>query len=248
MPNTAGNHTTARIAIVGDRQPSFVAQDEIGSALAHSAAQLDTAIDVGWVGTEDLADGATAALADAHGIWCAPGSPYRSFDGALAGIRFAREHRVPFLGTCAGFQHGVIEFARTVLGMTGASSSEYGPVAAADQLFIDELLCSLVGQRMTVTITDPHVAEIYGADHAEEQYYCRFGLVEEHTPRLAAAGLHAAGVDTADGGTRILRLADHPSYVLTLFVPQSASTTHRPHPLVTAYLRAAMARAGVTAR
>jgi len=247
VPNTAGNHTTTRIAIVGDRRPSFVAQDEIGSALAHSAARLDTAIDVRWIGTEDLARD-TAPLADAHGIWCAPGSPYRSFDGALAGIRFAREHRVAFLGTCAGFQHGVIEFARNVLGMTGASSSEYGPVASADQLFIDELLCSLVGQRMTVTITDPHVAEFYGADRVEEQYYCRFGLVEEHTSRLAAAGLHAAGVDTADGGTRILRLADHPTYVLTLFVPQCASTPQRPHPLVTAYLRAAMALAGVTAR
>ncbi len=248
MPITAGNHTAPRIAIVGDRQPSFVAQDEIESALAHSGAQLDTDLDVRWVGTEDLADGDAAPLADAHGIWCAPGSPYRSFDGALAGIRFAREHQVPFLGTCAGFQHGVIEFARNVLGMTGASSSEYGPVEAADQLFIDELLCSVVGQRMTVAITDPTVKEIYGTDQAEEQYYCRFGLLEEHTARLAAAGLHVLGVDLADGGTRILRLADHPSYVLTLFVPQCASTPERPHPLVTAYLLAAMARAGATAR
>ena len=82
-------------------------------------------------------------LVGAAGVWCAPGGPYRSLDGALEAIRWARETNVAFLGTCAGFQHGVIEFARNVLGHRDAVHAEYGNADGAD-LFIDELLCSLV--------------------------------------------------------------------------------------------------------
>src|SRR5262249_23511105 len=108
--------------------------------------------------------------------------------------------------------------------------------------FIDELLCSLVGEVMSVRLVDPVVTAMYSAPGATERYYCRFGLNEEYAPSLAAAGLTVAGVDAADGTTRIMRLAAHPFFTITLFVPQTSSRPDRPHPIITGYLAAAVAR------
>jgi CTP synthase (UTP-ammonia lyase) len=228
-----------QIAVLGDPIPGFAPQMAIEAALGHSAATTGSTVEVTWHPTSTLAGAADVLLSSADAVWCAPGSPYQSLTGALAGIRFAREHRRPFLGTCAGFQHAVIEVARSVLGIADAAHEEYedgdGP------MFISELLCSLVGQTMTVRVTDPHLRGIYETAVIREQYYCRFGLRESYLPQLATAGLVVAGTDAADGGTRILRLMGHPFYYLTLFVPQTSSSVERPHPLVTAYLAAARA-------
>jgi CTP synthase (UTP-ammonia lyase) len=228
-----------RVAIVGDRLAKFAAQDSIEVALQHSADALGTDVDVAWFGTPMLVDGADEHLRGADAVWCAPGSPFLSMDGALEGIRFARETGRPFLGTCAGFQHGVIEVARNVLGIEHAHHAEYGEDTTAP-LFIDELLCSLVGQTMRVRLVDDVTRALYGADDVVEQYYCRFGLNEDYRGALTDAGLEVAGVDIADGTTRIMRLAGHPCFFLTLFVPQTSSTAEAPHPIVTGYLDAAL--------
>lgn len=229
-----------RVAVVGDRVAGHAPQDAIEAALTHSGVALGVDVDVRWHGTAELAAGADGALRAADAVWCAPGGPYESLDGALAGIRFAREQNLPFLGTCAGFQHGVIEIARHVVGVRDAQHAEYGATDAP--LFIDELLCSLVGETMTVRLVDPVLRDAYGAAEAREEYYCRFGLNEEYAAALARAGLHVAGDDAADGTTRIMRLADHPFFCLTLFVPQTSSRRDRPHPLVSSYLAAAARR------
>lgn len=227
-------HEPVRVAVIGDRMPGLAPQAAIETALAHSATALRASVEVTWYPTRTVAE---SEIADADAVWCPPGSPYQSLDGALASIRYARTHGKPFLGTCAGFQYGVIEFARHVLGIADAAHEEFdddGPMV------ISELLCSLVGRTMTVDLADPDLRASYRADRAEETYYCRFGLRESYLPRLTAAGLVVAGTDPADGGTRILRLAGHPFFYLTLFVPQSSSTPDRPHPLVTSYLAAAL--------
>jgi CTP synthase (UTP-ammonia lyase) len=204
-------------------------------------------VDVVWLPTTSLDRDAAARLQDADAIWCAPGGPFLGMEGALGGIRFARERGRPFLGTCAGFQHGVIEFARNVLGASRAHHAEYGAAPDDAPLFVDELLCSLVGQTMTVRVVDTPTRRLYGAERVSERYYCRFGLNEEHTPALERAGLVVAGVDDADGTTRILRLADHPFFYLTLFVPQTSSTPEQPHPIIAGYLAAAFQNATICA-
>jgi CTP synthase (UTP-ammonia lyase) len=231
-----------RVAVIGDRYKQFPPQDTIEAALEHAAAHQHVAVEVTWFPTPSLLSDAAAALAPYDAIWCAPGGPFASFDGALAGIRVARESGRPFLGTCAGFQHGVIEFARNVVGLGHAHHAEYDGAPADSPLLIDELLCSLVGQTMAVQIVDDATQELYDAVRAVEQYYCRFGLDERYTPTLGAAGLVVAGRDDSDGGTRIMRLVHHPFFLLTLFVPQTASRPERPHPLVTGYVAAARRR------
>jgi CTP synthase (UTP-ammonia lyase) len=142
------------------------------------------------------------------------------------------------LGTCGGFQHVVIEYARNVLGFADAQHAEYDPYAS--DLFITELACSLAGQEMAVKLSDDsRAAQSYGRTEAREQYYCNFGINPEHQRLLDDGGLRVVGVD-GDGEARVLELPDHRFFIATLFVPQLRSSPESPHPLVTAYLRAAM--------
>jgi CTP synthase (UTP-ammonia lyase) len=227
------------IGVIGDYDSQFAPHPATNEGLEHAAAELGTKVDVSWLGTSSLEDADLAQLADAHdAFWCAPGSPYKSLDGALRAIRLAREAGVPFLGTCGGFQHVVIEYARNVLGFEDAQHAEYDPYAS--DLFISELSCSLAGQTMEVRLaSDSRVAGFYGQTETLEQYYCNFGLNPEHERHLHDGGLRIVGKDQ-DGEARVLELPDHPFYIATLFVPQLSSSPGSPHPLITAYLRSAM--------
>jgi CTP synthase (UTP-ammonia lyase) len=226
--------------VIGDRIAGFEPQDSIGPAVTHAAAAIGVPVpELRWLPTEQLASGGPAELVGAAAAWGAPGGPFASLDGALIGIRAARESGIPFLGTCGGFQLGVIEVARNLLGHGSAMHAEYG---TDGELFIDELLCSLVGQIMTVDIVDPWLERIYGSVRPTERYYCRFGLQPAWRAPLQAAGLRTVGVDTMDGDTRIMRLDGHPFFVLTLFVPQTSSTADAPHPLVRELVRVASGR------
>lgn len=143
--------TCLSIAIVGDFNPSNQSHIATNDAIEHCSKSLGTPVEHGWIGTEELArpDG-TRKLADVRGFWIAPASPYKSMDGALLAIRTARERRIPLLGTCGGFQHIILEYARNVLGFGDAEHEETHPHASRH--FISRLACSLVGRTMTITL------------------------------------------------------------------------------------------------
>jgi CTP synthase (UTP-ammonia lyase) len=230
------------VAVIGDRIAGFDPHDAIESSVEHAANGLAIdAPEVRWFQTDALEENAGRSLTGAAAVWCAPGGPFRSMDGALEGIRWARTQSIPFIGTCAGFQHAVVEFARNVLGHRTAGHAEYGE---SGELFIDELLCSLVGQTMEVDILDDELAQMYGATTATEKYYCRFGVNPQWRSQLHDGGLRIAGVDVRDRDVRVMKLDGHPFYVLTLFVPQTSSTAAHPHPLITSLLSAALLAKG----
>lgn len=160
-------------------------------------------------------------------------------DGALTAIQIAREEGVPLLGTCAGFQHVVIEFARNVLGFGDAQHAEYDPIGS--NLFVTPLSCSLAGQTMSIQIKrGSRTSGFYGALTARERYYCNFGLNPAHQQLIDDSGLRIVAVDT-DNEARVLEIPEHPFFVATLFVPQARSTADDPHPLIGAFLEAAAA-------
>jgi len=228
-----------RIAVLGDRDPDNETHVATDAGLEHAGAP---ATGIEWVPTLECVGRAAERLAGTDGVLVAPGSPYRSMQGALDAITWARETQVPLLGTCGGFQHIVIEFARARAGFTDAGHAEDDPDGAC--LVVDLLACSLVGQTMAVRIepgTTAHAA--YGSTTVTERYYCRFGLNPKYTDDLVAAGLTIAGAD-ADGEPRIVELPPtaHPFFVGTLFVPQAASRPGAPHPLVAAFVTAASGR------
>src|SRR6266699_1724699 len=138
-----------RLAIVADFDPRSPTHAATNDAIKQSAARSNLAIEPKWIETTELAEfESVKRLAEFSGIWIGPGSPYRRMEGALAAIRFAREQAVPLLGTCGGFQHIILEYARNVLGVTDAEHQESAPTASP--LFISRLACSLVGRTMSI--------------------------------------------------------------------------------------------------
>ncbi|MFO1401690.1 MAG: hypothetical protein U1F30_10855 [Steroidobacteraceae bacterium] len=123
---------TLRIALIGERSDAVLAHRAIPLALARAAEGRGLRIEPVWLATDDPALQAAAASCD--GLWCVPGSPYRSMDGALQAIRGVRERGLPFLGTCGGFQHALIEYARDVLGWSDAEHAETAPARRAPSL------------------------------------------------------------------------------------------------------------------
>jgi CTP synthase (UTP-ammonia lyase) len=233
----------ASFAVIGDFQPGNDTHETIAPAVAHADTALghDRPTSVEWIDTERALDLPVAELDRYDGFWIAPGSPYRSMDGALRVIRHAREGDRPLLGTCAGFQHLVIELARDVLGLVDAAHAESDPDAS--NLFVTLLSCSLVGQRMTVTVRPgTRAAALYPAGSSTERYYCRFGLEPSRVGELEAAGMAVSGVDQ-DGEPRIIELPGHRFALATLFVPQTSSEPDAAHPVVVGFVGAVRAAA-----
>lgn len=230
------------IGIVGDHDPANANHAATTEALQHAAAKAGIAVCTQWVATDQL-DDVAAAIGQFDGLVIAPGSPYRSLDGALMAINHARLRNVPLLGTCGGFQHVVLEYARNVVGFREAQHAEYDPDAPV--LFITPLSCSLAGQIMTVRVKEGTTASnAYRRTEVTERYFCNFALNPAYVATIVQCGLAVSGIDQ-DGEPRILELADHPFFVATLFVPQTSSTPARPHALFVALVEAAADRASV---
>jgi len=229
---------TLSIGIIGDFDPRNETHLKTNSSLVDAAARAGRDVKTDWLPTEELQEAPGSKLLYGYdGLWCSPGSPYRSMEGALAGIRFAREQGVPFIGTCGGFQHTVIEYARNVLGQTDAEHEESSPYAS--NFFITRLVCSPFDKTLTVKIKPGSKAHQYvGKAEIAEYYYCNFGLNPDCKDAIDAGGLRVTGSDS-DGEARIIELPDHRFFVATLFLPQQSSSPARPHPLIVAFLEAA---------
>ena len=229
---------SARLAIVGDFDPTMYTHLAIDEALGHVRELREHALDWKWIGTAEIAADLEAQLALVDAIWLAPGSPYASFDGALAAARHARVAGIPFLGVCGGFQHAVIEFARSVAGIPDADHAESNPEASSP--VIAPLACSLVGKSAPVFL-DPtcRTAAIYGRWRIVERYHCTYGVNAEYRASLQRAGLNFVGEDD-HGDARVVELAGHPFFIATLFQPQLESAPGAPAPLVRALVDAAI--------
>jgi CTP synthase (UTP-ammonia lyase) len=221
-----------KIALVGDRSPAVRAHARIPVLL--DTLREDQDLDVYWIPTPDAED--AAALKGFDGIWLIPGSPYRSVEGALAAARTARTEGIPFLGTCGGFQHAMIEFARDVCGFRSAQHAEYGP--AGDDELIVELACSLAGHQAAVTLAPGSLIErLLGATRTVERYHCSYGLDSTHLDLLASHGMRFTGHDEA-GEVRVAELPGHPFFLATLFQPELSGDGSDPHPIIRGFVGA----------
>ncbi len=231
-------HPTTRIALVGDRSPHIRAHGRIPDLLATLREQDHLDLDPYWIPTEDVA---AHGLDGFDGIWLIPGSPYRSEAGAVEAARIARTGDVPFLGTCGGFQHAVLEYARNVAGLPRAGHAEQDP--DAELLVIAPLSCSLVGHEGTVVLVPGSLAEsVLGVERTIERFHCSYGPVPEHLDTLTAHGLRFTGHDE-HGEVRIAELPTHPFFLITLFQPELAESGSRPHRVIQAFAAAAQEHA-----
>lgn len=240
-----------RIALIGERDPQKVAHAAIPRALELARSNLGVRLDWDWIATDRIFNPAQT-LDGFAGIWVVPGSPYSDMAGALAAIRYAREQSVPFLGTCGGFQHALIEFARNVAGIRDADHAETAPAVSAlsksagggraegPPLVVTPLSCSMVDQSDVITFTPgSRLHTLFSGTPARGEYHCNYGPNPAFRPQLESAGLRFTGF-AANGEIRAGELASHPFFLGTLFQPERSALRGERHPVIEAFVQAAV--------
>ncbi|MET8495918.1 CTP synthase C-terminal region-related (seleno)protein [Streptomyces microflavus] len=229
--------TRPRLALVGDRSDRVPSHARFDELVPHFGVEVD------WLPTATV----TEAIGAYDGIWVVPGSPYASQSGALLAIRTARTAGIPYLGTCGGFQHALIEYSRNVLGIEDAEDVQYDAEAATP--LIVPLACSLVGETAPLHFAaGSRLAAVYpGRDSAVETYHCKYGLNPVYEDALRSGPLRISGWD-AERAPRAIELPDHPFFIGSLFQPELSSSPADIHPLIRAFLAAVQVRADLRER
>lgn len=229
--------SSIRVALIGDYDAMRVRQAATVAALEHAARAIGVGVETTWVPTREIAAGAEGVLAGFDAYFGVPGAVV-SLEGALEGIRFARVSGKPYIGTCAGFQFAVLEYARNVMGIRNATSAEFEPESEA--VVLSALSCQVAGTKMAVRLEAGTLAgALYGVGDVVEEYFCRYGISPQFSALLQREGMRVSGVDVG-GEPRVIELPGKGFYLATLFVPQTASMPERPHPLLVGYLKAAL--------
>jgi CTP synthase (UTP-ammonia lyase) len=222
---------TIRLALVGDFSPAVTAHRAINESLR--LAESTFSVEANWLHTSTIVPSQPLDSFDA--IWCVPNSPYANTEGALWAIEWARTRRVPFLGTCGGFQHALMEFVRNVLNRE-ASHAELDPDASNP--VISRLACALVEKSESIHSTGGgRFAQWYGATQTEG-FCCSFGLNPTYEKLLEASDLEIVARGES-GAVRAVELRKHPFFVGTLFQPERRAFKGELHPLIVAFLSAA---------
>lgn len=218
------------IAIIGEFQEDFRPHSALNESIEHVKKKHKIDIGIEWIDTLKAEKEGDKLFGNYSGFWSAPGSPFKSLNGALKAIEYARVKDKPHLGTCAGFQHTIIEFARNVLKIENAQHEEYDNESSI--LFINKLACSLAGKRMKVNLLEDSIAfNCFKSEDTTEDYYCNFGINPEFKDKLMHEDLIISGIDQ-DGEIRIIELKKNRFFISTLFVPQTNSTENLPHPII----------------
>jgi CTP synthase (UTP-ammonia lyase) len=237
-----------RIGVLGDYDPESPTLPAIDKSLQHASAKLNLAIESQWIPTPSLVQpNAQRMLESFDGIWAAPGSPYKSFDGMLKGIEFARRRDWPFLGTCGGFQYTLIECARNVLGIKDADSAENK--SGSKNIIIYPVACAVPNRANGAPKLSGPIPEIrlrpgsylqsfYAGDTAVEEFFCNFEVNPDFEWISMEAGFPIVARG-AKGEIRAIESPTHRFFVATLFQPQLSSKPDAPHPLVVAFAQAA---------
>ena len=224
-----------KIAIIGEYYDKFEPHTFLNKSLDYLKDEYD--FEYEWVETIIIEKEGDHLLNEYKGIWSAPGSPFKSLEGALSAITYDRLNDVPHLGTCAGFQHAIIEIARNMFGIEDAQHEEYD--AQSSKLFVNKLTCSLAGKTMDVYLkSGTLVHRLYAIEKTVENYYCNFGINPVFKDSLNHPQILISGIDQ-DKEIRVIELPNNKFFVITLFVPQTRSKLNQPHPLIRGFIDAA---------
>lgn len=234
--------SSIRVGLIGDLNENQKAHAAIPKALyAASGGEVEAV----WIPTETVGKGEGLSAFD--GFWCVPGMPYKHAAGAMQAIRHARITGSPFLGTSAGFQYALIEFARNALGLADADHQKSNPKAAIP--LISPLGCALAGVRARVHFSQGSLLrKAYNAAESIEEYHCSFGLNGKYRRLLEGSQFCVAAVDDQHE-IRAFELDGHPFFVATLFQPEMRSLADGApaSPLVHAFVAQCARRArGIT--
>ena len=241
-------HSPVRIALVGKYVQLEDAYLSVVEALRHSGFEHGCGIEIDWVDSETLGDEEVQhRIQEADGILIPGGFGVRGIEGKIAAARIAREQGIPFLGVCLGMQMAVADFARHVVGMEGANSSEFDPATEYPvvDLLPEQKEVADMGGTMRLGADpvklhpDTKAREIYGEAVIYERHRHRYEVNNFLRRRLEAAGLVVSGTTPDERLVEIIELADHPFFVASQFHPEFKSRPERPAPLFREFVGAA---------
>jgi CTP synthase len=236
------------IGFVGKYVQLVEAYKSLNEALIHAGAANDCRVDIRHIDAELIEqNGAQVALGEVDGILVAPGFGARGTEGKIAAVRFARENKIPFFGICYGMQLAVVEFARHVCGLAGASSSEIDPQSPhpvvdlmPDQRGLTDKGATMrLGTYPCVLKAGTKVAQVYGTTELTERHRHRWEINNNYRDALEKGGLVISGLSPDGRLVETIELPNHPYFVGCQFHPEFKSRPSAPHPLFAGFVKAA---------
>ena len=242
----AERHVT--IALVGKYTQLHDAYLSVVESLHHAGTANDAVVDIRWVDSETVTDeNAAEILSGCAGVLVPGGFGDRGIEGMIAACRYARENGIPYFGICLGMQMAVVEFARHVLGLEDANSSEFTatkhPVIdlMPDQVNVTDKGGTMRLGRYPCRLTEgTRSRRVYGAEEISERHRHRYEFSNSYRDAVQAAGMTLAGLSPDGRLVEIVELKDHPWFVGAQFHPEFKSRPDRPHPLFYGFVRAAL--------
>ena len=239
-----------RIGLVGKYVELQDSYKSILEAFIHAGAENEVKVEVESIHSEYIDDSTIAdKIAHLDGVLVAPGFGERGIEGKIKAVQYVREHNIPFLGICLGMQMAVIEFARNVVGLKEANSTEMNPKTPNPVIDLMENQKGITDKGGTMRLgawgcnlePDTIVANVYGSTQISERHRHRYEYNNQYKAQLEAAGLRSAGINPETGLVEIVEVPAHPWFVGVQYHPEYKSTVANPHPLFVGFVKAALA-------
>jgi CTP synthase len=221
----------------------------ITESFIHAGSSHETKVKVRWIHSESLTPkNVEKKLQGLNGILVAPGFGDRGIEGKIKAVKYAREHKIPFFGICLGMQMAVIEFARNVLNLENASSTEMNKSSKHPVINLMESQKNVTEKGGTMRLgawdceltKDSKVFKAYNSELISERHRHRYEFNNEYLSQIEEAGLKATGINPKTGLVEVIELSDHPWFVGVQYHPEYKSTVLKPHPLFVDFIKAAL--------
>lgn len=240
---------TVRIGLIGKYIELKDSYKSIAESFIHAGVVNETKVEIEWIHSEEISDdNVREKFKGLSGILVAPGFGNRGIEGKIAAIRYARENGLPFFGICLGMQCAVIEFARNVLGMQNAHSTEMNPDTPYPVIDLLEGQKKVTNKGGTMRLgaypcrlaENSNAHHIYGKTTIYERHRHRFEFNNEYLQQFESHGMIATGINPEGGLVEIVEVKDHPWFVGVQFHPEYKSTVESPQPLFVSFVKAAL--------
>jgi CTP synthase len=244
-----------KIAVVGKYIDLRDAYKSIYESLTHAAASEDCGINLKLIDAESLEQGVDGQLKDVTGVLIPGGFGVRGVEGKINAARFAREHKIPFLGLCLGMQVATIEFARNVCGIKGANSTEFDKNAAEPVISLLEEQRGVrnkggsmrLGTWPTQIVPGTLARKLYGHDEVMERHRHRYEFNMKYRDLMTKKGFAISGTSPDGTLAELIELRDHPYFLACQYHPEFQSKPNKPHPLFRGFIQACLAHPAVDA-
>lgn len=258
VSNELNPTTSIEIAMVGKYMELLDAYKSLIEAVKHAGISLQAKVNIDFIDAEKIEQEGTACLEGKDAILVPGGFGHRGVEGKIKTVQFARENKIPYLGICLGMQVAVIEYARNVLKLDDANSTEFNkeskhPVVGLITEWIDESGSKVerseasdlggtmrLGKQLTHLIDGSHAASVYGSVEVYERHRHRYEVNNHYLDDLKKAGLSFSGLSFDKTLVEVVELADHPWFLACQFHPEFTSTPRQGHPLFSSFVKAAI--------